>query len=101
MIKQDRLIELLIKEIEAVYRSEVCTFGLTESEDKELSDLVSFYQNRINVEEKKRYPSEWNWAGFDYNKGYEDAEDKYLKIIKNKNEEIKKLTNENKTNRKD
>lgn len=90
-MKQDRLIELLIKEVEATYDSEGCSFGLNKEESSELLELISFYKERINKEDISKYPSEWNWTGFDYNKGYKDAETKYLKVIKNKDEEIKKL----------
>lgn len=53
----------------------------------EAEEVISFYKERV----KNKNNGEWNWAAFDYNKGYKDAENKYLKIIKQKEEEIKKL----------
>jgi hypothetical protein len=94
-MKQDRLIELLIKEVEATHDSEGCSFGLNKEEGSELLELIRFYKERINIKIDNpsfNYPNEWNWAGFDYDRGYKDAETKFLKILKNKDEEIKKLT---------
>jgi hypothetical protein len=81
MDKQNRLIELLLKKI-TLYDID---------DDKELLGLISFYKERVNVESRVNYSNLWNWTGFDYNKGYEDAKSKYLKVIKNKDEEIKQL----------
>jgi hypothetical protein len=92
IMKEKRLIELLIKKVESTYECDVHSLGLNENERNELLELISFYKEKINIENLFKYPTEWNWTGFDYDRGYKDAESKFSKIIKNKDEEIKKLT---------